>query len=152
MATANQFRLFLHAGSYRLMWGPARVNDQRFDVAHRAVGACRWEFDSPSLRAGGILGRARPNDGLVGRPTRLLQRRTRHSKLRGLFSQTLMDIRPAGSIKGLAPPHAFAANACAPGSQAEPCPLHSRMHPNGPGAEDDRVHGLLCNQSPSEEP
>ena len=36
-ATANQLRLFLHAGAYWLMWGLARVNAETFDVARRPV-------------------------------------------------------------------------------------------------------------------
>jgi hypothetical protein len=36
-ALANQFRLFLHAGAYWLMWGPARIYAQALNVARRAV-------------------------------------------------------------------------------------------------------------------
>jgi hypothetical protein len=42
-ATANQLRLFLHAGAYWLMWPPdldpraARVDAETFDVARRPV-------------------------------------------------------------------------------------------------------------------
>ena len=34
---ANQFRLFLHAGAYWLMWGLRRVDAKAFDVARRSV-------------------------------------------------------------------------------------------------------------------
>ena len=36
-ATANQFRLFLHAGAYWLMWGLRVVDAEALDVARRAV-------------------------------------------------------------------------------------------------------------------
>jgi hypothetical protein len=49
-ATASQFRLFLHAGAYWLMWGPARCDAEALELCSRAIRHAAFCASSRSPR------------------------------------------------------------------------------------------------------